>query len=57
VVPDSSIFAAIKRCMMTYSYDKLSVERLKIIQELLEHKKEHSRMDDVSMTIDRSLFK
>jgi hypothetical protein len=34
VVPDSSIFAARKPCEVTYSYEKLSVNRLKIIRKL-----------------------
>jgi hypothetical protein len=56
VVPDSSIFVAGKPCKTTYSYEKLSVNRLETIRELLKRKTEHSRTDDVSMTIDQSLF-
>jgi hypothetical protein len=34
VVPDSSIFTAIKPHEMTYSYDKLSASKLETIREL-----------------------
>jgi hypothetical protein len=34
VVPDSSVFTAIKPIKMTYSYNKLSVSNLNIIREL-----------------------
>jgi hypothetical protein len=57
VVPDSSVFTARKPIKMTYSYHKLSVSSLNIIRELLNMKTGYSRMDDVSMTKDRSLFK
>jgi hypothetical protein len=57
VVPDSSIFAARKPYKVTYSYEKLSVNRFERDSGSLEYKTEHSRMDDVSMTKDRSLFK
>jgi hypothetical protein len=34
VVPDTSIFAAIKPSEMTYSYKKLSASKLETIREL-----------------------
>jgi hypothetical protein len=57
VVPDSSVFTARKPIKMTYSYNKLSVSNLNIIRELSNMKSGYSRMHDVSMTKDRSLFK
>jgi hypothetical protein len=57
VVPHSSVFTAKKPIKMTYSYNKLSASSLNIIRELLNVKTGYSRMDDVSMTKDRSLFK
>jgi hypothetical protein len=58
MVPDSSVFTATKPIKMTYSYNKLSVSSLNIIRELQNMKKTgYSRMHDVSMTKDRSLFK
>jgi hypothetical protein len=56
VVPDSSIFVARKPCEMTYSYEKLSANKLENHSGALKRKIEHSRTDDVSMMIDRSLF-
>jgi hypothetical protein len=37
VVPDSSVFMAKKPIKTTYSYNKLSVDNLNIIQELIKH--------------------
>jgi hypothetical protein len=42
---------------MTYSYEKLSVNRLKTHSGTLKRETKHSRMDDVSMMKDLSLFK
>jgi hypothetical protein len=57
VVLDSSVFVARKPIKMTYSYNKLSISSSNIIRELLNMKTGYNRMDDVSMTKDRSLFK
>jgi hypothetical protein len=45
-----------KPIKMTYSYNKLSVSGLNIIRELYNKEPGYSRMHDVSMTKDRSLF-
>jgi hypothetical protein len=57
VVPDSSVFTARKLIKMTRSYNKLSVSSLNIIRELKNMKTGYSRMHDISMMKDRSLFK
>jgi hypothetical protein len=57
VVPDSSIFTARKPINMIYSYSKLSISSSNIIRELQNMKTGYSRMDDVSMSKDWSLFK
>jgi hypothetical protein len=49
VVPDSSIFTAKKPSKMTYSYVELSVKESQPSGPL-QRKKEHCRMDDVSVT-------
>jgi hypothetical protein len=50
-------YLRLKPCEVTYSYEKLSVNRLKKHSGALKRETKHSRIDDVSMTRDRSLFK
>jgi hypothetical protein len=50
VVPDSSIFTAKEPNGITYSYVKLSVKKPQPFGETAKGKKEHCRMDDVSVT-------
>jgi uncharacterized protein YigE (DUF2233 family) len=47
VVPDSSVFTAIKPVRTRYSYNKLSVNNSNIIRELIKHV--NRGMYDVSM--------